>query len=132
MTDQGSIPEKLEDYKPSGNKYNDTDTYILFGVDSDGCVDKGMRYKHGGPFPKAGIEVWNLSAIAEAWRIAWTFVNEIEDRGCPRFKALAQVVDRVREMPSVREAQENGVATVPDLAHLKAYLKNVAEEKGLP
>jgi len=130
MSDAGSIPEKLEDYKPSGNTYRDTGKYVLFGVDSDGCVDKGMRYKHGGPFPRAGIEVFGLGPIAEAWRIAWTYVNEIEDRGCPRFKALAQVVDRVREMPAVKEAEERGVVTVPDLAHLKAYLKNVAEEKG--
>ena len=72
-----SIPEKLEDYKPSGKTYDETDKYVLFGVDSDGCVDKGMRYKHGGPFPRAGIEVFNLGAIAEQWRIAWTFVNEI-------------------------------------------------------
>lgn len=128
MTD--SIPEKLEDYKPSGNKYRDTDKYVLFGVDSDGCVDKGMRYKHGGPFPRAGIEVFKLGAIAEAWRIAWAYVNEIQDRGCPRFKALAYTVDRVREMPLVKEAQANGVITVPDLNYHKNYLKNVAEHKG--
>jgi len=130
MTDQETIPEKLEDFKPSGNSYRDTGKYVLFGVDSDGCVDKGMRYKHGGPFPRAAIEIFNLGAVAEALRIAWTFVNEIEDRGCPRFKALAQSVDRVREMPPVQEAEENNVATVPDLAYLKAYLKNIAEEKG--
>lgn len=130
MADQASIPENLEDYKPSGASYRDTETYVLFGVDSDGCVDKGMRYKHGGPFPRAAIEIFGLGAVAEPFRIAWTFVNEIEDRGCPRFKALAQVVDRVREMPSVQEADENGVVSVPDLAHLKGYLANVAEQKG--
>jgi len=124
------LPERLEDYTPGTETYRSTGLRVLFGIDSDGCVDKGMRYKHGGPFPRAGIECFGLAPIAEAWRIAWSYVNEIEDRGCPRFKALAQVVDRVLEMPVVQEAEQNGVVTVPRLTHLKAYLERVAAEKG--
>jgi phosphoglycolate phosphatase-like HAD superfamily hydrolase len=89
-----------------------------------------MRYKHGGPFPRAGIETFGLAPIAEQWRIAWAFVNEIEDRGCPRFKSLAGTVDRALEMPVVQEAERNGVVTVPRLPHLKAYLEQVAADKG--
>lgn len=114
------LPEKLEEYTAGEQTYRDSGVRILFGIDSDGCVDKGMRYKHGGPFPRAGIECFKLAPIAEAWRIAWAYVNEIEDRGCPRFKALAQVVDRVLEMPIVQEAEKNGVVTVPRMPHLKA------------
>ena len=129
MTKQ-RLPERLEDYTPGTAAYRDTGLHVLFGIDSDGCVDKGMRYKHGGPFPRAGIECFQLAPIAEAWRIAWAYVNEIEDRGCPRFKALAQVVDRVLEMPVVQEAEKNGVVRVPRMRHLKAYLEEVAAEKG--
>jgi len=125
-----NLPEKLEDYTASGNTYRDTGARVLFGIDSDGCVDKGMRYKHGGPFPRSGIAEFGLAPIGEAWRIAWAYVNEIEDRGCPRFRALAQVVDRALEMPVVQEAEANGVVTVPRLPHLKAYLQNVAGVKG--
>ena len=125
-----ALPEKLEDYRASGNTLQGTDSYVLFGIDSDGCVDKGMRYKHGGPFPRSGIEKFGLEPIAEAWRIAWAYVNEIEDRGCPRFKALAATVLRAAEMPVVQEAEQNGVATVPRLNHLRAYLENVASDKG--
>ena len=124
------LPEKLDEYTAGEQTYRNTGSHVLFGIDSDGCVDKGMRYKHGGPFPRAGIDCFNLAPIAEAWRIAWAYVNEIEDRGCPRFKALAQVVDRALEMPIVREAEKNGVVTVPRLPFLKAYLENVASEKG--
>jgi phosphoglycolate phosphatase-like HAD superfamily hydrolase len=124
------LPERLEDYEPSGATYRGTGRYVLFGIDSDGCVDKGMRAKHGGPFPRAGIEVFHLEPIAEAWRIAWAYVNEIEDRGCPRFKALALAVDRAGEMPVVREAIENKVVALPPLAHLKRFLDGVARAKG--
>ncbi len=124
------LPEKLAEYAVGEQTYRNSGVRILFGIDSDGCVDKGMRYKHGGPFPRAGIDRFHLAPIAEAWRIAWAYVNEIEDRGCPRFKALAQVVDRVLEMPVVREAEKNGVVTVPRMQHLKVYLENVAAEKG--
>ena len=127
---QHTLPERLEDYTASGEAYQGTDLRVLFGIDSDGCVDKGMRYKHGGPFPRAGIDRFGLGPIAEAWRIAWAYVNEIEDRGCPRFKALAQVVNRVLEMPMVQEAEQNGVVRVPRLEALKAYLDRVASEKG--
>ncbi len=127
---QERLPERLEEYRPGSVTYRNTGLRVLFGIDSDGCVDKGMRSKHGGPFPRAGIECFGLAPIAEAWRIAWAYVNEIEDRGCPRFKALAQVVDRALEMPVVQEAEKNGVVRVPRLEHLKAYLENVAAEKG--
>ncbi len=125
-----SLPERLEDYRPSGSTYAGTDKYVLFGIDSDGCVDKGMRAKHGGPFPRAGIEVFGLQPIDEPWRIAWSYVNEIERRGCPRFEALAAVVDRVLEMPVVQEAERNGVVRVPRLPYLKAYVQNVASKEG--
>ncbi len=125
-----ALPERLEEYTPSGETYGETGTYVLFGIDSDGCVDKGMRMKHGGPFPRAGIEIFHLEPIAEAWRIAWAYVNEIEDRGCPRFRSLAVTVDRVLEMPVVKEAEAAGVVTVPRLPHLKAFLKNEADKKG--
>jgi len=124
------LPEKLQDYTASESTYGKTGLRVLFGIDSDGCVDKGMRSKHGGPFPRAGIDAFGLAPIGEAWRIAWAYVNEIEDRGCPRFKALAQVVTRVLEMPVVREAEKNGVVTVPRLPHLRAYLDKVASVKG--
>lgn len=125
-----SLPERLEEYTASGTKYAGTDSHVLFGIDSDGCVDSGMRSKHGGPFPRAGIEMFRLEPIAECWRIAWAYVNEIEDRGCPRFKALAQTVLRALEMPPVKEAKKNGVVEVPRLQYLRSYLENVAEEKG--
>ena len=125
-----ALPVKLEDYTAGEDTYLGTGARVLFGIDSDGCVDKGMRDKHGGPFPRAGVEKFGLEPIAEKWRIAWAYVNEIEDRGCPRFKALAQTVDRVLEMPAVQEAEANGVVTVPRMLHLKAYLANVAAEKG--
>ena len=127
---ENALPERLADYKASGMTYRNTGKFVLFGIDSDGCVDKGMRAKHGGPFPRAGIERFGIGPIAEAWRIAWAYVNEIEDRGCPRFKALAQVVTRVLEMPVVQDAERNGVLEVPRMEHLRAYLDEVAAEKG--
>ncbi|MBD3252517.1 hypothetical protein GF386_02195 [Candidatus Pacearchaeota archaeon] len=122
------LPDNLADYRPSGEKCDGK--YVLFGIDSDGCVDRGMRYKHGGPFPRAGIEVFGLQPIAEKWRIAWSFVNEIERRGCPRFEALAQTVDRVLEMPAVQEAERLNVVSVPRLSYLRDYLGDVASKKG--
>jgi phosphoglycolate phosphatase-like HAD superfamily hydrolase len=89
-----------------------------------------MRLKHGGPFPRAGIELFHLEPIAEAWRIAWSYVNEIEDRGCPRFRSLAMTVDRVLEMPVVAEAESAGLVVVPRFPHLKAFLNEVADKKG--
>mgnify|MGYP000238682269 CR=1 FL=1 len=127
---ENALPERLEEYRPSGRTYAGTEKYVLFGIDSDGCVDKGMRAKHGGPFPRAGIEIFHLEPIDEAWRIAWSYVNEIERRGCPRFEALAAVVDRVLEMPVVKEAEQNGVVKVPRLPYLKAYVENVASKRG--
>jgi len=56
-----ALPEKLEDYKASGTTYLDTGATVLFGIDSDGCVDKGMRHKHGGPFPRARHGFCHLS-----------------------------------------------------------------------
>lgn len=122
------LPKTLAEYKPSGRMCNGV--YVFFGIDSDGCVDKGMRYKHGGPFPRAGIEAFDLQPIAEPWRIAWSYVNEIEKRGCPRFEALATSVDRVLEMPVVQEAEARGIVKVPRLEHLKKYNSEVASKKG--
>lgn len=128
MTER-TMPATLADYRPTG-RLSSEGKYVLMALDSDGCVDLGMRYKHGGPFPRAGIEQFHLEPIAEAWRLAWSYVNEFQDRGCPRFSALAQVVDKVVEMPIVQEKEQMGIVKVPRLEHLKAYLQNVAKEKG--
>jgi len=120
-------------YTPSGRLYKTTDGcrfYVFFGIDSDGCVDNGMRYKHGGPFPAAVSEKFGLEPVEEALRMAWTFVNEFEDRGCPRFTALVKSLDRLGQMPIVQEFVASGRVTLPDVEPLRAYLDAVAKEKG--
>jgi len=121
------------DYTSSGRSYQTSDRGrmpVFFGIDSDGCVDNGMRYKHGGPFPAAVSEYFRMEPVEEQLRLAWTFVNEFEDRGCPRFTALAKAMGRLAEMPSVQEFAASGKISLPDMTHLRAYLNTVAKERG--
>jgi len=124
-----ALPE-LADYRATGREYLSTGLRILFALDSDGNVDNGMRYKHGGPFPRAGVEKFGLQTVSDEWYNVWCFVNEFYDRGCPRFKALAKMPEFMLSKPEIQEKEAQGVVTIPRLTHLRAYLANVADEKG--
>jgi phosphoglycolate phosphatase-like HAD superfamily hydrolase len=125
------LDEVVKLYKPSGRLYNGRHR-VLFGIDSDGCVDLGMRKKHTnpGPFALAGIEIFGLQAIEHCWRIAWTYLNEFKDRGCPRFAALAQTVDYALQMPEVQAQEELRNVEVPRFSRLKRYVENILKTKG--
>ncbi|MFH1358991.1 MAG: HAD hydrolase-like protein [archaeon] len=101
------------------------DNRVLFCVDSDGCVDPGMKMKHTspGPFAKAGVDVFGLDAIDPDWRIVWTLVNEYSYRGCPRFEALTHMPDILNQRQNVQNQISLGNVQVPSFEHLKKYLE---------
>lgn len=77
---------------------------FLIGIDSDGCAFDTMELKHKECFVPNTIKYWNLQGVSKYARETFEFVNLYsKSRGCNRFPALIETLQRLRQRPEVKQ-----------------------------